>query len=409
MKEILICALIFGALIFFVLLRDATRLLKKFPIREYYERARRVKNYVPLEKIPPEVAKIFVGCEDPMFYEHHGVDFKEIFRAFVQNIRKRQFIYGGSTITQQLIKNIYFAFDRSFRRKLVEMFIALYIELRGLLSKDEILELYLNCVQMGPYVFGLAEAAHYYFRKTADKLTLNQAIILATVLPSPRWRRPIEMPLFFSLKRRNKLIWLVLIKYLTLEEAKKIDKNYGMKNFDSELRSKEEISARNPAPTNSGLVEFARGQVGAAYWWGTFGQVATPGLFNYCRMNYPQKFSDLSYLDDLGKRVFDCSGLIKGYLWFNENLGGSRHDKKTDWSAHMFYEKSERRGSIEIFDFVHGRLLYVGDTPENISHVGIYSEEGLVYQAKGHEFGVVAIPFRQEDWNFWSQCPLIPE
>lgn len=116
---------------------------------------------------------------------------------------------GGSTITQQLVKNVYLTHEQTVRRKALESVIALYIEARSLLSKDEILELYLNLAEMAPRVYGIGAAADYHFAKSATRLTVNQAIILATIMPSPFWRRPVEAPVYFDKMRAWTIYGLV--------------------------------------------------------------------------------------------------------------------------------------------------------------------------------------------------------
>ncbi|MBE8953817.1 MAG: transglycosylase domain-containing protein [Quinella sp. 1Q7] len=127
---------------------------------------------------------------------------KAMIRAVLYTIRSGRY-YGGSTITQQLVKNVYLTHERTIRRKALEVIIALYIDWGAMLSKDEILELYLNLAEMEPKIFGIGAAYEYHFGKRASRLTLNQAVILATTMPSPFRHRPVEAPLFFE-KMRNK-------------------------------------------------------------------------------------------------------------------------------------------------------------------------------------------------------------
>lgn len=240
----ILCLLIvvgMAAIIF--LWRTARQLLKAMPPRQYYENAIKRPLYVLLKDIPPEVLKVFIGCEDPMFYRHRGILPMGMIRAALYTIRSGRY-YGGSTITQQLVKNVYLTRERTIRRKALEAIIALYIDWGAMLSKDEILELYLNLAEMGPKIFGIGAASEYHFGKRASRLTLNQAVILATTLPSPFWRRPVEAPLFFEKMRNRTLFILVSWNLMTVAEAEKILRRYSAeKGFDPELRSKQELQA----------------------------------------------------------------------------------------------------------------------------------------------------------------------
>ncbi len=134
-------------------------------------------------------------------------------------------------------------------------------------------------------------------------------------------------------------------------------------------------------------------------------EMATIGLLDHRRWDCPEEFDDLSFLDDLGKRVFDDAGLIKGYLWSSGTDSRPYHDRDHDWSCAMLYENAADKGCMDSFDNANGRLIYKGSSPEAISHVGVYSSEGFVYHAKDRANGVVREPFRPEDWDFWSGLP----
>lgn len=134
--------------------------------KEFYETVKQRPMFVPLKKLPPEVVKIFVGCEDPSFYYNHGILSTIMVQAAIRTIITKEYC-GGSTIPRQLVKNVYLTHEQIVRRKALESVIALYIEARSLLSKDEILELYLNLAEMAPRVYGIGAAADYHFAKSA--------------------------------------------------------------------------------------------------------------------------------------------------------------------------------------------------------------------------------------------------
>ena len=138
---------------------------------------------VALKDMPPYVPKAFVAIEDRRFYEHFGVDPFGIARAFVANVLHRGVAQGGSTITQQLAKNLFLTQERTLTRKMQEALLALWLERK--FSKAEILELYLNRVYFGSGAYGVEQAAQRYFGKPAKQLTLPEAAMLAGLVKSP--------------------------------------------------------------------------------------------------------------------------------------------------------------------------------------------------------------------------------
>ncbi|HXD45627.1 MAG TPA: penicillin-binding protein 1A [Pseudolabrys sp.] len=138
---------------------------------------------VALKEMPPYVPKAFVAIEDRRFYEHFGVDPFGIARAFVANVLHRGVAQGGSTITQQLAKNLFLTQERTITRKLQEVLLALWLEHK--FSKPEILALYLNRVYFGSGAYGIEQAAQRYFGKPAKQLTIAEAAMLAALVKSP--------------------------------------------------------------------------------------------------------------------------------------------------------------------------------------------------------------------------------
>lgn len=125
-----------------------------------------------------------VSFEDARFHQHEGFDQEAIKNSIRENLRKWQFVRGASTLSMQLAKNLYLSRDKVLGRKLEEAFLTLYLE--QALTKEQILELYLNVVEFGPNVYGVADAAQHYFRTSAASLTISQAFYLASILPSPK-------------------------------------------------------------------------------------------------------------------------------------------------------------------------------------------------------------------------------
>ena len=157
---------------------------------------------------------------------------------------------------------------------------------------------------------------------------------------------------------------------------------------------------------NAGLVLYAKAQVGLPYWYGTFGQTASPTLLNSKRKQYPSYYKSTDFNTQYNKRVHDCVGLIKGYLWSDTNTSKPKYNASQDVSAAGMYKNSTTKGDMSTFPAINGTLVYK-KSGNRISHVGIYCVNGYVYEAKGHKFGVVKTPYKQTDWVLWSLCPYI--
>ncbi len=141
------------------------------------------QTWVPLEKISKNLTEAVLIAEDDRFYQHKGFDFTEIRISMMENIRAGRWIRGGSTITQQLAKNLYLSPDKTLKRKFDEMILTWKLE--NNLSKARILELYLNVVEWGEGRFGAEAAAQFYFNKPASRLSGPEAASLAARLPNP--------------------------------------------------------------------------------------------------------------------------------------------------------------------------------------------------------------------------------
>ena len=159
--------------------------------------------------------------------------------------------------------------------------------------------------------------------------------------------------------------------------------------------------------TVNDLISYCKAQVGKPYWYGTYGQESTTNLLGYKRKQYPKYYTDNDYRTQLGVKVHDCVGLIKGCLWCNSNEDLKPvYNSKQDVSARGMYNCSSVKGSNNNFPYINGTLVYKGSHSYSIHHVGVYAN-GVVYEAKGHKWGVVITPFNLSDWQFWSMCPFI--
>jgi monofunctional biosynthetic peptidoglycan transglycosylase len=152
---------------------------------------RKSYEFVPLPEISVNLQHAVVAAEDARFYQHHGFDWNQV-QIAVKDDLERGRSRGASTITQQLVKNLFLGASRSFIRKGVEFTIVPLAE--GLLSKRRILELYLNVIEWGPGIYGAQAAAQRYYSIPASRLTREQSVGLAEVLPAPLRRKPGRLP-----------------------------------------------------------------------------------------------------------------------------------------------------------------------------------------------------------------------
>ena len=178
----------------------------------YYER----RTFVPHYKIPEHVKKAFIAIEDIRFYSHPGVDFIGTLRALLQDIKAGSMVQGGSTITQQLAKMLFLKPEKSMVRKIKEAVISLQIEKRY--TKDEILGLYLNQTYFGTRAFGIEAAAQTYFGKPADKLSVSEAALLASLPKAPSLYSPFKNPQKAKERRTSVLTSMFKHKFITRDQ-----------------------------------------------------------------------------------------------------------------------------------------------------------------------------------------------
>ncbi len=186
---------------FYMVYPDVSRLKRENPPKtafmEYRERQREQagvrrpirQRWVPLAAISPYVVKAVIIAEDDKFWSHEGFDFEAMQKALEKDLRKKRFRAGGSTISQQLAKNLYLTPAKNPIRKLKEAILTWRLERN--LSKRRIIEIYLNVAEWGDGIFGVEAAARHYFGKGADALSAREAAALAVVLPAPLRYNPV--------------------------------------------------------------------------------------------------------------------------------------------------------------------------------------------------------------------------
>ena len=200
-----VCAAIVAAMTtFYATLPDVRPLAKRFPKTTAFMERRRASlaqsglstrlewRPVPLSRVSPAMQRAVVVAEDARFWEHNGVDWEAIRTAARQDWDRGRISHGGSTITQQLAKNLYLSPARTPWRKLRELAIALRLEKE--LPKRRILELYINVVEFGPRTYGAEAASRRYFGRPAAALSPSEAAMLAAMIPSPRIYDPVRHP-----------------------------------------------------------------------------------------------------------------------------------------------------------------------------------------------------------------------
>jgi len=143
-------------------------------------------DFAPLETISPYLTYCVLTAEDGTFYFHKGFN-EEAFRmSIATNIKEKRFARGGSTLSMQLVKNVHLNRDKTISRKVEEALLVWLIENNHLCSKERMLEVYLNIIEWGPRIYGITEAAHYYFNKTPAELNLEESIYLSSIIPNPK-------------------------------------------------------------------------------------------------------------------------------------------------------------------------------------------------------------------------------
>lgn len=169
----------------------------------------RQETYVTIDRISPDLQHAVIAVEDNRFYSHHGFDPEGIARASLVNLQYGQIEEGASTITQQLVKNLFLSQEQSFGRKAEELMLSLAMEANY--SKDEILELYLNTIYFGSNFYGIHDASNGYFDKDADELSLAEAAMLAGLPNAPSLYSPYVD--FLMAKKRQFIVLDAMARY----------------------------------------------------------------------------------------------------------------------------------------------------------------------------------------------------
>ncbi len=211
-------------------------------ITHYYDRTFRI--WAPIASIPEGVIRSVVTAEDDTFFGHEGVNYRAVWDALRHDVRKKRFARGGSTITQQMIKNVLLSKEKTLRRKVREFVLARRAE--DILTKRQILEIYLNEVEWGDRIHGVEAASRFYFDKHVQELTTAEAALLAGMLPNPKYYDPFKRPDKARQRQEQVLFNLFQAKLVNEQE------------YQAALQ--EPLKLRDPASTRFAMASPANGE-----------------------------------------------------------------------------------------------------------------------------------------------------
>ena len=253
----LISILVLGLAAWFVVMPDVSKLAKQNPgktsFMEYREREwkekgktyRITQTWVPLSRISPYLMKAVLIAEDDKFWSHEGFDYEAMQKAMEKDLREKKFKLGGSTVSQQLAKNLYLSPSKNPLRKIAEAVITWRMERS--LSKKRILELYLNVIEWGEGIFGAEAAARHYFGKAASALSAEEAARLAAVLPNPRKYNPAGEQRYVT-NRSNLIYGIMLRRGIVVPDYQEITESAGTPQPPDMVSLPVPIEEQKPAP-----------------------------------------------------------------------------------------------------------------------------------------------------------------
>lgn len=194
--------------------------ISKESIEEKVKKIKEYDNFISIDDVPDTYKKATIAIEDHRFYSHHGIDIITTLRSLITNVQNQKITNGGSSITQQVARNLYFTQEKSFIRKIAELFVA--VDLENNYKKDEILEMYLNIIYFGDGYTGLKQASYGYYRVSPKQLSLYEQTMLAGIPNAPSVYSP-NANADLAIKRQEKVVNQMLkYGYLTKEEANEI-------------------------------------------------------------------------------------------------------------------------------------------------------------------------------------------
>ena len=222
--KVLIFLLLIGISIYLLFVNNGYNMYKEaiqnVPLEEKVEEIKQKENYAEFSELPQMYVNAVISVEDKRFYKHNGTDIIAIGRAAINDIKTMAYVEGGSTITQQLAKNMYFTQEKKMERKIAEVFMAWQIEENY--SKEEIFELYVNSIFFGDGYYTVKEACRGYFNKELDEMTDYECILLAGIPNAPSVYAPTKNPDLARQRQRQVMGKMIENEYLTEDEANEI-------------------------------------------------------------------------------------------------------------------------------------------------------------------------------------------
>lgn len=216
--------------------------------------------YTPLDQISPYLKRAVLTTEDPSFYSHKGFINDAFRQSIIQNIKTKRFARGGSTISMQLVKNVFLTREKTLSRKLEEILLVYIMENNHIVSKNRMLEVYFNIIEWGPNVYGIGEASLFYFLKHPSELNLNESLFLASIVPKPKkfmWQFDGEATLKPYLVKRNDYLKNTMMRrgWITPEDTVAQTKRVVLYGSARNFVKKEEIEKKIDLDTLS-IEEF---------------------------------------------------------------------------------------------------------------------------------------------------------
>lgn len=394
-------------------------------------------DYTHLSMMSISLIFAIVVAEDIDFFAHHGISLSQTWAAVKLNLKERRIVTGGSSITQQLAKNLLFDFKRTYTRKIAELFAVYHLE--RLYTKNQILEIYLNCIEYGNDRWSIYAASQGYAEASPKELSYAQSISLAAIIPAPSKYNPEKSQGAFIDARTNVLEKMVYGHFMKAEDSEHIRRTApfaaGFNSYREDIyktiqkceimkaslsRSRIEVDINSDACTNFlsmnlNAADFVRyvcnlkDNYHVRYVWGTIMHLLDETLLQAKQKEYPDWFtrSKVAQLrNEMQTQVpvygCDCSGLIKSYYF--GGLNAPHYHPLFDLNSRMLYEISSGKGSIESLPEKPGLCLYME------GHVGIYIGSGSVIEATlNPEYGdgIVETSIEQRSWLYWFECPFV--
>jgi monofunctional biosynthetic peptidoglycan transglycosylase len=243
-------------LLYFLLMPDISKWKKENPKKtafmEYREKQWKEKGrkinihqvWVPLSNISPYLIKAVLIAEDDKFWGHEGFDYEAIRKAIERDLRAKRLKFGGSTLSQQLARNLYLSPEKSLLRKMGEALITWRME--KVLSKRRILELYLNVVEWGEGIFGIEAASRHYYGKPSSQLTPFEATRLAAILPSPKRYNPLGDQRYVT-TRANDIYNIMIQRGIIAPEYEEMNENEKSSSMEESTSSSSSNERRVPS------------------------------------------------------------------------------------------------------------------------------------------------------------------